>query len=160
MIEVFNRGFFQMAPVLSHLYLQDSTELLLRLIFTPGDCVSETCVESAPVTHWSQLEVGEQVTNCSANFSLSQELSAGRLWLLLTCLQLAMLHQIFYVREPWPMDCSQTYARSNCFDIPTLTVELMGLRSSPSYNRQSVILKVTKNLPSRQKIAIETFPPI
>lgn len=90
-------------------------------------------------------------------YHFSQELSANRLWLLLICLQLARVHQIFYVNESWPMDCSQTYVCSNCFNIPTLTFKLRRLRSSPSYNRYSFIPKVMRNLPFRQKIAIEIF---
>lgn len=56
------------------------------------------------------------------------------------------------------MDCSQTYACSNCFNIPALTFKRRRLRSSPSYNRYSFIPKVMRNLPFRQKIAIEIFP--
>lgn len=42
-------------------------------------------------------------------YHFSQELSVNRLWLLLICLQLARVHQIFSVNECWPMDCSQTH---------------------------------------------------
>lgn len=93
-------------------------------------------------------------------YHFSQELSANRLWLLLICLQLAMVNQIFYVNESWPMDCSQTYVCSNCFNIPALTFKLRRLRSSHSYNGHSFIPKVMRNLPFRQKISIEIFPSI
>lgn len=91
-------------------------------------------------------------------YHFSQELSVNRLWLLLICLALARVHQIFYVNESWPMDCSQTHVCSNCFNIPTLTFKLRRLRSSPGYNRYSFIPEVMRNLPFRQKIAIEIFP--
>lgn len=91
-------------------------------------------------------------------YHFSQELSANRPWFLLICLQLARVHQIFHVNESWPMDCSQAYVCSNCFNIPTLTFKLRRLRSSASYNRYSFIPKVMRTLPFRQKIAIEIFP--
>lgn len=90
-------------------------------------------------------------------YHFSQELPANRLWLLLICLQLARVRQIFSVNESWPMDCSQPHGCSNCFNIPALTFKMRRLWSSHSYNRYSFIPKVMRNVPFRQKIAIEIF---